>query len=82
MSQHKIKQIPGFIDCQYDGEDRDDGNANELSLQIDGADPQRLSLLLSNNDGDGRQFDNTYSLTPKEARALGDFLTSWSNQQS
>lgn len=81
MSQHKIKQLPGFIDCQYDGEDRDDGNANELSLQVDGADPHRLSLLLSNNDHAGRQFDNTYSLTPQEAQAIGQFLIDWSQQQ-
>ena len=78
MSKHQIKQIPGFIDCSYAGEDRDDGNANELSLQADGSNKDRLSLLLSNSDADGRQFDNTYSLTKEEAAAIGKFLIDWS----
>lgn len=80
LSKHKLIIDDDFFDSRYDGEDRDDENANELSIQKDGSDPARLSLLLSNWDQQGHEFDNTFSLTKKEARLLADLLTKWSNK--
>lgn len=77
MSKHSLTVDGNFFDSHYAGEERDDDNANELSVQPDGGDPERLSLLLSNWDNDGREYDNTFSITKQEARLLGKLLLKW-----
>ncbi|KRN59013.1 hypothetical protein IV45_GL000048 [Limosilactobacillus secaliphilus] len=81
LSKHKITTDSNYFDSRYAGEDRDDNNANELSVQPDGGDEKRLSLLLTNWDADGHEFDNTFSLTKEEARLLGSLLTSWGQDE-
>ena len=80
MSKHSLTIDQDFFDSRYAGEERDDANANELSVQPDGGDHNRLSLLLTNWDAQGHEFDNTFSLTKEEARILGAMLTQWSQK--
>lgn len=80
LSKHHLTIDDDYFDSRYAGEDRDDDNANELSIQPDGSDPSRLSLLLTNWDQQGHEFDNTFSLTKKEAALLGELLTKWSQK--
>lgn len=76
MGRHQIKNSRDWLNIRYDGEDADDGCANEMSLyRQEGAD--RLQVLLSNIDFAGQNHDNTFSLTRSDARKLADFLEAW-----
>lgn len=74
--EHQIKRDADWFDSRYQGEDRDDGAANEMSIVPD-ADGDRLDVLVSNIGFDGRQYDNTFSLTRQDVKQLSAFLENW-----
>lgn len=76
--KHLTKNDDSWFDSRYSGEDRDDGAANELSIVPD-PNERRLDVLLSNVGFDGRQYDNTFSLTRDDTRQLIQFLQQWLN---
>lgn len=64
----------------YQGEELDDGCANELSLQP-ANDEYRLNLLLSNHGFNNEPHDATFSLDQADVKALQKYLSAWLNDQ-
>lgn len=80
MSQHQVSIQDQWFHLAYSGEEADDGTKNELSIYPDGADPDRLALLLTNVGFDQRCYDNTCSLTREDAQQLVTYLQRWLKQ--
>lgn len=78
MTKHKINIQDSWLHIKYDGEDRDDGCTNELSIYRIPDDPE-LQIVLSNVDLTNRSYDNTFALTKDDARALVSYLQKWLN---
>lgn len=76
MATHEINCQDHWLHIKYDGEDRDDGCANELSIYRIPEDDE-LQLLLSNIDLANRSHDNTFALTKQDAKALVSYLQKW-----
>ena len=81
MTNHKPTAIPGWFHSYYQGEDRDDGCANELSLHVNPTSP-RLEMLLTNVDFTGEGHTNTFSLGRTDVVLLRDFLQDWLKQSN
>ncbi len=77
MNSHQTTNHDQWFHSKYDGEDRDDGCQNELSIKPSREDPSRLDLLLTNVGFDQRTYDNTFSLTREDAEMLQQFLRDW-----
>lgn len=77
MNSHQTSNRSQWFHSTYDGEDRDDGCQNELSIKPSHEDPSRLDLLLTNVGFDQRTYDNTFSLTREDAEMLQQFLKDW-----
>lgn len=73
---HKTEVDQGWFHESYDGEDRDDDCRNELSI-IPDAHANQLNILLTNDDRDGRQYNNTFALQRSDVIALNQFLNNW-----
>ena len=85
---HQINTDGQWLHLFYQGEERDDGCANELSLQpanelsLQPANGEhRLNLLLSNHGFNNEPHDATFSLNQADAQALQKYLSSWLNDQ-
>lgn len=76
MSKHQVISENGWLNIRYDGEDADDGCANEFSLYRQPG-RKRLQLLLSNIDFDGQSHDNTFSFDRHDAQQIATFLEKW-----
>ncbi|WP_367341967.1 hypothetical protein [Limosilactobacillus sp.] len=76
---HKTEVDHSWFHESYDGEDRDDNCRNELSIIPDTCEDQ-LNILLTNDDRDGRQFNNTFALQRSDVVALKTFLDQWLNR--
>lgn len=77
MNRHQTSSQNRWFHSRYDGEEQDDGCANELSIKPSQEDPTRLEVLLTNVGFDGHTYDNTFSLTRDDARLLQAFLQKW-----
>lgn len=77
---HKIDVDGQWLHLFYQGEERDDGCANELSLQPANDEP-RLNLLLSNHGFNNEPHDATFSLDQADVKALQKYLANWLNDQ-
>ncbi|WP_300923807.1 hypothetical protein [uncultured Limosilactobacillus sp.] len=80
MNRHQTSNQDQWFHSRYDGEDRDDGCQNELSIKPNQEDTSRLEVLLTNVGFNGETYDNTFSLTREDAEQLRDFLNQWLNQ--
>ena len=80
MNRHQTSNQDQWFHSRYDGEDRDDGCQNELSIKPSQEDASRLEVLLTNVGFNGETYDNTFSLTSEDAEQLRDFLNQWLNQ--
>lgn len=80
MNRHQTSNQDQWFHSRYDGEDRDDGCQNELSIKPSQEDTGRLEVLLTNVGFNGETYDNTFSLTREDAEQLRDFLNQWLNQ--
>ena len=80
MNRHQTSNQDQWFHSRYDGEDRDDGCQNELSIKPSQEDTNRLEVLLTNAGFNGETYDNTFSLTREDAEQLRDFLNQWLNQ--
>ncbi|WP_288718303.1 hypothetical protein [uncultured Limosilactobacillus sp.] len=85
---HQINTDGQWLHLFYQGEERDDGCANELSLQpanelsLQPANGEhRLNLLLSNHGFNNEPHDATFSLNQADAQALQKYLSNWLNDQ-
>lgn len=79
MNRHQTSNQDRWFHSHYDGEDRDDGCQNELSIKPSQEDTSRLEVLLTNVGFNGETYDNTFSLTKEDAEQLRDFLNQWLN---
>ena len=79
MNRHQTSNQDQWFHSRYDGEDRDDGCPNELSIKPSQEDASRLEVLLTNVGFKEETYDNTFSLTREDARLLQDFLQKWLN---
>ena len=79
MNRHQISNQNQWFHSRYDGEDRDDGCSNELSIKPSQEDTSRLEILLTNVGFNGETYDYTFSLAKEDARLLQDFLQKWLN---
>ena len=77
---HQINTDGQCLNLFYQGEERDDGCANELSLQP-ANDEYRLNLILSNHGFNNEPHDATYSLDQADGKALQKYLSAWLNDQ-
>ena len=77
---HQINTDGQWLHLFYQGEERDDGCANELSLQH-ANDEYRLNLLLSNHGFNNEPHDATFSLDQADVKALQKYLSAWLNDQ-
>ena len=77
---HQINTDGQWLHLFYQGEERDDGCANELSLQP-ANDEYRLNLLLSNHGFNNKPHDATFSLDQADVKALQKYLSAWLNDQ-
>lgn len=77
MNQHQTSNRDQWFHSSYNGEDRDDGCRNELSIKPSQEAPDRLDVLLTNVGFDQKAYDNTFSLTQEDAQLLADFLQKW-----
>ena len=77
---HQINTDGQWLHLFYQGEERDDGCANELSLQP-ANDEYRLNLLLSNHGFNNEPHDATFSLDQADVKALQKYLSAWLNDQ-
>lgn len=77
---HQINTDGQWLHLFYQGEERDDGCANELSLQP-ANDEYRLNLLLSNHGFNNEPHDATFSLDQADVKALQKSLSAWLNDQ-
>ena len=77
---HQINTDGQWLHLFYQGEERDDGCANELSLQP-ANDEYRLNLLLSNHGFNNEPHDATFSLDQDDDKALQKYLSAWRNDQ-
>lgn len=80
MNRHQTSNQDQWFHSRYDGEDRDDGCQNELSIKPSQEDASRLEVLLTNVGFNGETYDNTFSLTREDAEQLRDFLNQWLNR--
>ncbi len=79
MNRHQTSNQDQWFHSRYDGEDRDDGCQNELSIKPSQENASRLEVLLTNVGFNGETYDNTFSLTKEDAEQLRDFLNQWLN---
>lgn len=77
---HQINTDGQWLHLFYQVEERDDGCANELSLQP-ANDEYRLNLLLSNHGFNNEPHDATFSLDQADVKALQKYLSAWLNDQ-
>lgn len=77
---HQINTDGQWLHLFYQGEERDDGCANELSLQP-ANDEYRLNLILSNHGFNNESHDATFSLDQADVKALQKYLSAWLNDQ-
>lgn len=77
---HQINTDGQWLHLFYQGEELDDGCANELSLQP-ANDEYRLNLLLSNHGFNNEPHDATFSLDQADVKALQKYLSAWLNDQ-
>lgn len=77
---HQINTDGQWLHLFYQGEERDDGYANELSLQP-ANDEYRLNLLLSNHGFNNEPHDATFSIDQADVKALQKYLSAWLNDQ-
>ena len=77
---HKVTIDGSWFNDRYQGEERDDGCANELSLYHDPAADQ-VDILLTNVDFDQVSHDNTFALNRADAQQLCDYLQNWLKQK-
>ena len=77
---HQINTDGQWLHLFYQGEERDDGCANELSLQPTN-DEYRLNLILSNHGFNNESHDATFSLDQADVKALQKYLSAWLNDQ-
>lgn len=75
---HQTEADQNWFHEIYDKEERDDDCRNELSIMPDAVDPQ-LNILLTNDDREGNQYNNTFALQRSDVVALNHFLTNWLN---
>ncbi|WP_242335240.1 hypothetical protein [Limosilactobacillus urinaemulieris] len=80
MNRHQTSNQDQWFHSRYDGEDRDDGCQNELSIKPSQENASRLEVLLTNVGFNGKTYDNTFSLTREDVEQLRDFLNQWLNQ--
>lgn len=80
MNRHQTSNQDQWFHSRYDGEDRDDGCQNELSIKPSQENASRLEVLLTNVGFNGETYDNTFSLTKEDAEQLRDFLNQWLNR--
>lgn len=80
MNRHQTSNQDQWFHSRYDGEDRDDGCSNELSIKPSQENISRLEVLLTNVGFNGKTYDNTFSLTREDAEQLRDFLNQWLNR--
>lgn len=73
---HQTEADPNWFHEIYNNEDRDDDCRNELSIMPDAVDPQ-LNVLLTNDDREGNQYNNTFALQRNDVIALNKFLNNW-----
>lgn len=77
---HQINTDGQWLHLFYQGEELDDGCANELSLQP-ANDEYRLNLLLGNHGFNNEPHDATFSLDQADVKALQKYLSAWLNDQ-
>ena len=80
MNRHQTSNQDQWFHSRYDGEGRDDGCQNELSIKPSQEGANRLEVLLTNVGFNGETYDNTFSLTREDAEQLRNFLNQWLNQ--